>query len=189
MTQYDFSSFQRIEAQGKLWQSMDCLSTLNLGYYNGCWYFKHFHQVCECISLLSENIFLSKLKRYFDGRPLNSGKSVAKLAADAGGLPSLSPPSLSPAQNCISATIMNYLGIYFYLLIENIFLSGPRVLLAFPLPFLLSDRRLKTCRAHVNAINWVGGKVMNRSPVNFGCVWVGRFLVNRTIVPDNIWQI
>ena len=98
---------------GKVWTA--CLSTLNLGYYNGCWYFKHFHQVCECISLLSENIFLSKLKRYFDGRPLNSGKSVAKLAADAGGLPSLSPPSLSPAQNCISATIMNDLGIYFYL--------------------------------------------------------------------------
>ena len=141
---------------GKVWTA--CLSTLNLGYYNGCWYFKHFHQVCECISLLSENIFLSKLKRYFDGRPLNSGKSVAKLAADAGGLPSLSPPSLSPAQNCISATIMNDLGIYFYLNWKHISKSVAG------LPFLLHC--LFSCP--IDFDDWKPEELMSTQSIEWG---------------------
>ena len=91
------------QERGKIWPVlMAGLSTLSK-------VFMYFYLKCEHISMKTGKIFLSRKKKYlasFDGRPLNSWKSVAKLAA-APLLPSLS----SNPSSCLIH--FNYCKCYF----------------------------------------------------------------------------
>ena len=91
------------QKRGKIWPVlMAGLSTLSK-------VFMYFYLKCEHISMKTGKIFLSRKKKYlasFDARPLNSWKSVAKLAA-APLLPSLS----SNPSSCLIH--FNYCKCYF----------------------------------------------------------------------------